>query len=110
MQNSFRKRLYDFATAPAGWITIAYVSSLEILGNLVLTFIAWMWWIANIEPAKAFGMVLVCGIVHPLLVYETGYKKCYRQGMRKYFYAVYLVPGILTMLGIVIGLVVKRVF
>ena len=88
---------------------VIYVSALEVLGNSALTFCAWIWWLAAMEPGKSFSMLLASAIMHPVMVYETGYKKCYRRGMRKYFYIVYLLPGILSMVGIVLGILIKGI-
>ena len=90
----------------------AYVYVYYVIGipaNMVLTFNAWIWWLAPMEPGKSFSMLLASAIMHPVMVYETGYKKCYRRGMRKYFYIVYLLPGILSMVGIVLGILIKGI-
>ena len=86
-----------------------YLTVLLIIFNLFLTFSAWIWWLAKMEPADSFAFLLTSAIMHPIIVYETGYKRCYRRGMRKYFYVVYLLPGILSMMGIVLGILIKGI-
>ena len=110
MPNSFRNWIHDFATRPLSRLADIYIYYvIGIPANLVLTFNAWIWWLAKMDPGKSFSLLLASAIMHPVIVYETGYKKCYRRGLRNYFYFVFLLPGILSMLGIAVGLFVKGV-
>ena len=109
MPNSIRNWLYEFATRPPGRWAAIYLWTLEVIFNLVLTFNAWIWWLAKMDPGKSFSLLLASAIMHPVIVYETGYKKCYRLGLRKYFYFVFLLPGILSMSGIVLGIFIKGI-
>lgn len=109
MPSSFRNWRYNFSTRPSGRGVAIYLWTLLVIGNLVLTFNAWIWWLAEMDPGKSFSLLLASAIMHPIMVYETGYKKCYRRGMRKYFYFVFLLPGILSILGITLGILIKGI-
>lgn len=44
-----------------------------------------------------------------VLAYETGFKKEFRDGRHLYFYLVWMIPTILSVLGVVIGLSYKGI-
>lgn len=54
-------------------------------------------------------MVIASLPVQFALAYETGFKKEFRDGRHLYFYLVWLIPAMLSVLGVVIGLFYKGI-
>jgi len=85
-----------FAEIFAYFITIAM--------SLLLTFSCWIWWRSDVPLKNGLMMASISLIGHFVLAYETGYKKSFRVGQRRYFYMVWLVPVLLSVIGFIGGL------
>ncbi len=47
---------------------------------------------------------------HLVFTYETGYKRLFRAGKRRFFYVVWIVPVLLSVVGVVGGLFYRDIF
>lgn len=86
-----------------------FVNFLSIAGNLLLTFGCWVWWRSDIASGDGLVMAATSLLVHFVMVYETGYKKSFCAGRQRYFYAVWLVPVLLSVIGFIGGLFYKGI-
>lgn len=82
---------------------------LSVPASLLLTFGCWIWWRADVTLADGMAMAFASLLGHLALTYETGYKKAFRSGQRQYFYLVWLVPMLLSVIGFIGGLVYRDI-
>jgi len=80
-----------------------FVYLLSIAGNLLLTFGCWVWWRPDVALGDGLIIASTSLLVHLVMTYETGYKKFFRVGDRQYFYIVWLIPMLLSVVGLVGG-------
>lgn len=86
-----------------------FVYFLSIAMSLLLTFSCWVWWRPDVPLKNGIMMAIINLTGHMVLTYETGYKKSFRLGRRRYFYFVWLVPVLLSVVGFIGGLFYRGV-
>ena len=86
------------------WMLVMFVDFLSIAGSLLFTFGSWIWWRSDVPLGDGIVMASISLLMHLVMSYETGYKKSFCAGQRRYFYIVWLVPMLLSLIGFIGGL------
>lgn len=82
---------------------VMFVDFLSIAGSLLLTFGSWIWWRSDVALGDGIPMATTSLLMHLVMVYETGYKKFFLDGQRRFFYVVWLLPVLLSVIGFIGG-------
>lgn len=85
------------------------VNTIGVLGSSLLTFLCWIWWRSDVPLNEGIPMAVAGLLGHLAMTYETGYKKIYLDGRRRFFYLVWLVPCVLSVVGFTGGLIYRGI-
>ena len=67
-----------------------------------MTLICWAWWLQPTSDGLIQAYVMI--IIQWIGCREVGYKDLFRSGFRKSYYLIWLIPAILSTLGLTLGL------
>lgn len=108
LQNAWKKASHKMLLSqPSGrftWLLVTFVDLLSISMSLLLTLGCWIWWKSDVPLSNGIVLATTSLLVHSAMTYETGYKKTFCEGRRRYFYLVWVVPIMLSLIGFIGGL------
>jgi hypothetical protein len=76
-------------------------------GNVLFSLGASQWYLFNQGP-YLLREVLFFFVIQLVFTYETGYKKSFLTGEKKFFYFVYILPFFITLVSLLAGLFVLK--
>lgn len=86
------------------WLLVMFVDFLSIAGSLLLMLGCWIWWRSDVLLIEGLMWASISLLMHLIMAYETGYKLFFCDGQKRYFYLVWLVPVLLSVVGFIGGL------
>ena len=82
---------------------VLFAYFITIVTSLLLTFGSWIWWRSDVALGDVIVMATISLLGHFVMTYETGYKEGFCDGERRYFYVVWLMPLLLSVIGFIGG-------
>lgn len=105
MRDDWRQAWWAWVFRPArGRVALKFAYFLSGALSLLLTFNCWIWWRSDVPLTQGVSMAFASLLGHLVLAYETGYKKLFLDSQRRFFYVVWLVPCVLSVIGFTGGL------